>query len=160
MGRTGRDVVRVRQELEHGLGAGERTDQVHEGRPNEIANPLGDGVGWARGHWRLRCGRRDIVQVGDGVAAGVIPILHGLVSDQAENSSHDVPNNQLSGLRGDELAADGADPDDELIDIGPFIFCDNLQEDVGGGYGASFGAAYLPSLEQSGRMLVSSKATA
>ena len=48
----------------------------------------------------------------------------------------------------DELTADGADSNDELIDIGPFISCDYLEENVGSRYGARFGTLDLPSFEQ------------
>ena len=81
----------------------------------------------------------------------VISILQSLIPDQTEDPSHDIPNNQLSRLGSDELTADGADSNDELIDIGPFISCDYLEENVGSRYGARFRTLDLPSFKQPGR---------
>lgn len=79
------------------------------------------------------------------VGGDIVPVFGGFVTNQAQHSPHNVPNDELVGLRRNKLPANQLNAADELIDGGPSVPGDDLEKDVGGRSGTGLGAPDLSS---------------
>lgn len=86
---------------------------------------------------------------GSALAGHVIAVLLGFVSNQAQDSPHNVADNQLARLGGDQSAAHRLNTGQKLIYVAEAVPGHNLEQNMGRREGAWFGTMNLPSLEES-----------
>jgi hypothetical protein len=73
-----------------------------------------------------------------GLAGRLVSIFSGFVTDEGEDSSHDVANDEFLGLCFDYAPTDSCDIINEAVDVLPSGSSNDLQNDVSSGNGAWF----------------------